>query len=710
MKKFYLYLVAAVMMFGATACQKNAADEVAANEPMSFTASLNITRTELGEGNKVVWNADDKIRIYTQENAAGTVFESNVTETAATATFTTTEEFTASQNGYLAFYPEVNYDLSTWPAAEVAPEATCANGVWSVPVNIGVEQDVVPNTWDEKYNYMVAYSQNNQLAFQAATALIKFTYTGATPYAFFRAEGAQIAGDAILNYDTTTGTISYTTTQQGAEISLAGLEAGQTYYIPIYPGKVTSFSLEGYTAMYMPETYYAYEGEFEFKAGKIYTIKGGEAATPSPFTLMDGSGMLYKPMEIDANGYHVAKNTMWFENAFFYAYDMNEGEKILVASETVVTGQWQATTNMSMKGFDAPEGYMFDVYLSSDATMMCVVNAGESVPALPTQENDYVLLGVGQIRDDIVASVFNVQNITWNVEIYEHADHPGSIFLKNAYTSAYPYNEPGDYRTEDVYFEINIADPDQVVIPTQLMGFDWDPTQFGEMLVGTVQPGTLKDGIITFPTNGLAIGLMIYTEGQLAFYANSNDQFAVAMPGYEIPAPAEANFEAQLYYISEVAPSYSSTYPDHSSLAFYMAGADIVSGGYVMLEGSLGTYDPVSGDMVASVVESICANNKITEDEFFGSFSASMLTDINSSYYLGVYSGLTAETDYTFFAKATNSEGLTKYVAHTLPTKAQGGIVIPAVGTYVKKHSLKNQINVSDFNLMQEKIELVQIR
>lgn len=387
MKKFYSLLVAAAMVLGATSCQQDAIEEVATNEPVSFTATLNNTRTELGEGNKVMWNADDKITIYTQENTAGVVFDGDATEAAATATFTTTSEFVASQTGYLAVYPELKYDLSTWPATGTVPAATYADGVYSVPVNIGIEQDAVANGWDEKYNYMVAYSQNNQLAFQAATALIKFTYTGYDGMSLdFYAEGANLAGEATLNYNTADGSISYTTTGTSTNITLFNLVQGETYYIPIYSGKVDYFHLRGMGITGNYETFYSYEGEFEFKAGKIYTVKAKEQeqGTPSPYTLMDPNGLIYVPMSIDeTTGYHYAKNVAWGENIFFYAWDMNVGETMISASKTLVAGEWQATQNPATAGFTMPDGDMFDVYLSGDLTMMCVVPAGAEVPAMP---------------------------------------------------------------------------------------------------------------------------------------------------------------------------------------------------------------------------------------------------------------------------------------------------------------------------------------
>ena len=372
MKKFYSLLVAAAMVLGATSCQQDAIEEVATNEPVSFTATLNSTRTELGEGNKVMWNADDKITIYTQENTAGVVFDGDATEAAATATFTTTSEFAASQTGYLAVYPNTT------------KAATYADGVWSVPVTIGAEQDMVANGWDEKYNHMVAYSQNNQLAFQAGTALIKFTYegdAGMLAIASFYAEGANLAGNATLNYNTADGSINYTTTGTSTNIDLFGLTPGETYYIPIFPGKVEYFHLSGYSSQ-MPATFYSYEGEFEFKAGKIYTIKAKVQGTPSPWTMVDPSMGTNVAMTIDDNGYHVAK-AVPTGNFAFYKWTDGVGEEFLTASKELGLYEWQATATDMAIAISIPMENMFDVYLAPDASMFCLVETGATVPAMP---------------------------------------------------------------------------------------------------------------------------------------------------------------------------------------------------------------------------------------------------------------------------------------------------------------------------------------
>lgn len=419
MKKFYSLLVAAAMVMGATSCQKDAAETVATNEPVSFTATLNNTRTELGEGNKVMWNADDKITIYTQDNTAGVVFDGDATEAAATATFTTTSEFVASQTGYLAVYPELKYDLSTWPATGTVPAATYADGVYSVPVNIGIEQDAVANGWDEKYNYMVAYSQNNQLAFQAATALIKFTYTGydGMPLDFY-AEGANLAGEATLNYNTADGSISYTTTGTSTNITLYNLVQGETYYIPIYPGKVDYFHLRGMGITGNYETFYSYEGEFEFKAGKIYTVKAKVQGTPSPWTMMDRNKDTNVSMTIDDNGYHVAK-AVPEGNFLFYAWDETNGEQNLTASKELGLYEWQATAEATSleSAFNIPMGNMFDVYLAPDASMFCLVETGATVPEMPVVSSWKLYLG--DLSNTTMMFVENGFHVAKNINVSE---------------------------------------------------------------------------------------------------------------------------------------------------------------------------------------------------------------------------------------------------------------------------------------------------
>ena len=141
----------------------------------------------------------------------------------------------------------------------------------------------------------------------------------------------------------------------------------------------------------------------------------------------------------------------------------------------------------------------------------------------------YVLLGTGLFTEDLMTTFYSVDNVTYEVEIYENLNNPGYIFLKNVYTSLYPYNDPGDYVEDDVYLAIKVEDPNEVVIPRQKLGHNWG---YGDIEIATATPGTLKDGIITFPVKGLLICMPEYNTS--FYYSNPNGKWRVVMPGVEL--------------------------------------------------------------------------------------------------------------------------------------------------------------------------------
>ena len=470
MKKIYSLLVAAAMVLGATSCQQEAIEEVAANEPASFTATLNATRTELGEGNKVMWNADDKITIYTQENLAGVTFDGDATAAASTATFTTTAEFTPSDNGYFAVYP---YGKTNWSGTTV-PEATYTDGVWSVPTYISEEQTGVIGSFDEAYNYMAAYSTSNKLSFKAATALIKFTYTGSQGYVGFNAQGASLCGENTMNYNTETGKITYSDEGSYTSIYLNDLVKGETYYIAIYPGKVSNFNIkEGWQT-----TLFSYDKEYTFEAGKIYSIKMGE---PSEWVLYGLDGTM-TPMFIE-DGYHVAKNVAYNESSYVFqntvSYDM------LTCAEEVAPRTWQATAAATESGFLTNCDYA-DVYLTADLSKMCVVPAGEAMPELfVPEQTTWAVCGDLNSWGDTFMYTTPTENLFVAKDISLTAYSPFKIRKNSAWTinygGNYKYGEPNKYMsvwkdgqdmavtqtgTYDIYFQYISSNEGKIYVVT----------------------------------------------------------------------------------------------------------------------------------------------------------------------------------------------------------------------------------------------------
>ena len=66
----------------------------------------------------------------------------------------------------------------------------------------------------------------------------------------------------------------------------------------------------------------------------------------------------------------------------------------------------------------------------------------------------YDLMGIATYREDILTAIFDVPNMEWQCEVYTKETTPGVYYFKNLYTSLCPFNEPGDYVEEDVYFTL----------------------------------------------------------------------------------------------------------------------------------------------------------------------------------------------------------------------------------------------------------------
>lgn len=163
-------------------------------------------------------------------------------------------------------------------------------------------------------------------------------------------------------------------------------------------------------------------------------------------------------------------------------------------------------------------------------------------PASPWQS-----IGTGYYTEDMLTTFFQVDNITYEVEVEANSDVPGLYRLVYPYGAGYSYNEDGDYDTSMTYYlEINASDPAHVYFTTQEQGLDWG---YGMMSVSSVAGlytsqgysvdevigsqgevfGTLSNGEITFPTESLLIRLANYNSGNL-YVANTHGAFKVVLP------------------------------------------------------------------------------------------------------------------------------------------------------------------------------------
>ena len=156
-------------------------------------------------------------------------------------------------------------------------------------------------------------------------------------------------------------------------------------------------------------------------------------------------------------------------------------------------------------------------------------------------------MGAGTYTEDFIASLYSgAENLTWNVEIEKCNDDPSRIRMVYPYDGKYEYNEEGDWATDKSYdIEIMIPDEDHVYILPQETGMDWGKGMIsiaslcgysinngaGIDEIAATSFGTLKDGVITFPTKGL---LITYETAGGWYYANSNGAFKLVLPGAEV--------------------------------------------------------------------------------------------------------------------------------------------------------------------------------
>lgn len=153
-------------------------------------------------------------------------------------------------------------------------------------------------------------------------------------------------------------------------------------------------------------------------------------------------------------------------------------------------------------------------------------------------------LGEALYTDAYVGYAYGGENETYKVEIQESEETPGLYRLVNPYGEAFPYNEEGDWDdSRDYYIEINATDANGVYIPIQNTGLNWGDGNFyvysmaayyldGGASLDEAKAagacGTLKDGVITFPSKSL---LFAFFESDASLY-QAGEGFRLILPGY----------------------------------------------------------------------------------------------------------------------------------------------------------------------------------
>ena len=215
------------------------------------------------------------------------------------------------------------------------------------------------------------------------------------------------------------------------------------------------------------------------------------------------------------------------------------------------------------------------------------------------------LLGVGLYRDDLVASIFDLGGFPeYEVEIYENLKTPGFIYLKNPYGEAFPVKATNFHAyEEDVYFAIDISNPDAVVIPEQPLGLSVD--DYGDIWVRMYldNVGTYKDGIISFGPETMEQAMTLYQGGSYDFWGCANGMSRLVMPGVAL-----TDFSLELAYGGfRVAEDNATVYP----IARAAYGADVAEIQYAFVAGDITKDVEALTAALAGIEDGSVVSNKV---------------------------------------------------------------------------------------------------
>ena len=272
----------------------------------------------------------------------------------------------------------------------------------------------------------------------------------------------------------------------------------------------------------------------------IIRIEAGEKTLPFTITqdVSDHVSAFEKEFEIDANG---GSATLSF----------------------TTTNVWTATTEAEWLTLSATEGEPGSTAVTATAgqnteearTATVIVTCGEEKVEFTIYQDfveieEWTLLGTGKYREDFFAGIWALDNEEVDVLIYENIFTPGTYKIENMFASALEacfgstlaqIEAAGYYKYVPTDIIIVTANGQAFIDdqPTGIIDLDDDPDWAGEYMIGTLQLGSIKDGVITFPTKGLLLSPpAAYAEGN-GYYSNTSGKFRIILPGYEAPEDSQ---------------------------------------------------------------------------------------------------------------------------------------------------------------------------
>ena len=201
------------------------------------------------------------------------------------------------------------------------------------------------------------------------------------------------------------------------------------------------------------------------------------------------------------------------------------------------------------------------------------------------------------------------------VPMQQHAENPNRIRVVNPFSMdvvGYMWGGVPGFLVwddeEDVYFEFDVTDPDNVLMPENpaYLGVKANFTDAGVLPLylyvieteegGYAAPITYKDGIITFPKNNIVLAYP-YEGGLSGWEANSEGMTQYMMPGVEI-----TDYTLIAEYAGMIVSADNKT---SSAIINFTVGADVESFKFIVVSGAVEDLDAVVASINDGTAENI---------------------------------------------------------------------------------------------------------
>ena len=221
----------------------------------------------------------------------------------------------------------------------------------------------------------------------------------------------------------------------------------------------------------------------------------------------------------------------------------------------------------------------------------------------------WVKLGTGKFREGWLSDVFTGNMFEIDVTVHSHKSKEGIYMVEEML--GWPYmteffgatqeelSEQFSYTPSNIV--IDCSNATQVTIEEQWSGITENSNGYGNFMIASAEPGTLVNGVITFPKDGLTAKLVGLDR---EFPANSQGTFRIMLPGAEI-----VDYTLSAVYDGMKVSADGET---ASAVIDFTYGADVTNIRYVLVENEL--TEAETATLVAAIADGSAENINELQD------------------------------------------------------------------------------------------------